>query len=64
MKGCDFELLVRLLDGDLDLDGKLEVLCHLDQCTNCRDAIYQISRDRDKDLFVFRPYREPKMVER
>jgi anti-sigma factor RsiW len=59
MESCDFELLVRLLDDDLDLDSKLEVLSHLDQCTTCRDAVYQISRDRDGGFFIYRPYREP-----
>jgi len=52
MKCCDFETLVRLLDKQLDLDGKIEVLCHLDTCAICREAIYQISRERDVGLFV------------
>jgi len=62
MKSCDFEDLVRLLDKELKLDDELEVLCHLDWCQTCRDAVYQISRDRDGDFFVYRPYREPKVV--
>jgi len=55
---CSFEKLVQYLDKHLDIDGQLEVLCHLDTCFNCREAIYHICRDRDADLFIHRPYRE------
>lgn len=57
MTGCNFERLVQLLDKQLDLDAKLEVFDHLDRCDNCRDAVYQISRDRDSAFFIYRPYR-------
>ena len=56
MTECNFEKLVKFLDKQLDLDAKLEILDHLDRCENCRDAVYQISRDRDKDLFVYRSF--------
>jgi hypothetical protein len=56
MTGCNFEKLVQLLDKRLDVDGKLEVLDHLDHCDICRDAVYHISRDRDANLFIYRPY--------
>ena len=55
---CDIAKLVAYLDKQLDLDGQLDVLLHLDACNNCRDAVYYLWRDRDADLFVFRPYRE------
>ncbi len=45
-----------LLNKQLDLDGKLEVLDHLDMCETCRDMIYQLSRNRDKAFFVYKPY--------
>ena len=64
MKTCDFEKLVMFLDKQLDLDGKLDVLDHLDHCEICRDAIYHISRDRDANLFVYRPYKAEKVLSR
>ena len=62
MNACSFQKLVMLLDRKLDLDEKLEVLGHLDSCKICRDAVYQISRDRDESFFVRRPYHVEKIV--
>ena len=62
MNACSFKKLVQLLDKQLTLDDKLEVLGHLDTCAICRDAIYQISRDRDEAFFVKRPYNVEKVV--
>jgi hypothetical protein len=62
MTACSFKNLVQLLDKQLSLDDKLEVLDHLDTCAICRDAIYQISRDRDEAFFVKRPYNVEKVV--
>ena len=62
MGACSFKKLVLLLDKKLGLDEKLEVLGHLQSCTICRDAIYQISRDRDEALFIRRPYNVGKNV--
>ena len=55
MKGCSFEKLVQLLDKKLDLNGKIELFDHLDRCDNCREAVYQIARDRDRDFFTSPP---------
>lgn len=57
MSACSFKKLVQLLDKQLDLNEKLEVLTHLDSCTICREAVYQISRDRDETYFIYRPYK-------
>lgn len=62
MNACSFQNLVLLLDNKLDLDEKLEVLDHLDTCKICRDAVYQISHDRDEALFIHRPNRIEKIV--
>jgi hypothetical protein len=62
MSACSFKKLVQLLDKQLELDDKLEVLSHLQSCGICRDAVYQISRDRDEKLFVHRPYNVEKHV--
>jgi len=62
MEGCSFKKLVQLLDKQLDLDEKLDVLNHLDTCKICRDAVYQISRDRDEAYFIHRPYNVEKNV--
>ena len=62
MSTCSFKKLVLLLDKKLDLDERLEVLDHLQSCTICRDAIYQISHDRDEALFIHRPYNVDKNV--
>jgi hypothetical protein len=62
MSACSFKKLVQLLDKQLDLDEKLEVLSHLESCGICRDAVYQISRDRDEGFFIHRPYNVEKNV--
>jgi predicted anti-sigma-YlaC factor YlaD len=62
MTACSFTKLVQLLDKQLNLDQRLEVLEHLDSCKICRDAVYQISRDRDEAFFVHRPYNVEKNV--
>ena len=62
MSACSFTKLVQLLDKKLGLDEKLEVFSHLETCTICRDAVYQISRDRDEALFIHRPYKVDKNV--
>ncbi len=59
---CSFEKLVRYLDKQLNLDQRLELLDHLDRCDTCREAIYQIARDRDSELFVYRPYNADKIM--
>ena len=64
MKTCNFEKLVLFLDKQLDVDEKLAVLDHLDHCDICRDAIFHISRDRDADLFIFRPLKSEKTLTR
>ena len=62
MTGCSFQKLVQLLDKQLDLDEKLEVLNHIESCRICRDAVYQISRDRDEAFFIHRPYNVEKNI--
>lgn len=62
MSACSFQKLVQLLDKKLGLDEKLEVLEHVNSCQICRDAVYQISRDRDDSLFIRRPYKIEKHV--
>ena len=64
MKSCNFEKLVAFLDKQLTVDEKLDVLDHLDHCGICRDAVFHISRDRDANLFVFRPYKAEKVLAR
>ncbi len=56
MEKCRVESLTQLLFGKLDLDARLEVLEHLDQCQACREAIFELSRARDAALFIHRPY--------
>ena len=54
IKTCSFEQLVLFLNMQLDLDKQLEVYDHLDQCDICRDAVYQLSRDQDGAILLFR----------
>jgi hypothetical protein len=61
MNTCSFKKLVMLLDKKLNLDERLEILSHLDSCKICRDAVYQISHDRDEAYFVHRPYNVKKI---
>jgi len=62
MSTCSFQKLVQLLDKQLNLDEKLEVLTHLESCTICRDTVYQLARDRDERLFIRRPFHIKKNV--
>ncbi len=50
---CSFNRLLQLLDKLLEVDEQLDIYDHLDQCKICRDTIYQLSRDRDKALFIY-----------
>jgi predicted anti-sigma-YlaC factor YlaD len=61
---CSFNRLLRLVNKKLDLDEQLEVYDHLDRCGICRDAVCQISRDRDKAFFIYRAYRVKPSVRR
>jgi anti-sigma factor RsiW len=45
------------MDKQLDLDAKLELLEHLDSCDTCWETLYQLSKDRDAGLFLYRPYK-------
>ena len=62
MMACSFGKLLKLLDKQLDLDGQIDVLLHLDECDTCRDAVYQIALDRDEALLTRRPYSVEKNV--
>jgi len=64
MTACSFIKLVQLLDKQLNLDERLDVLDHLDSCRVCRDAVYHISHDRDEAFFIHRPYNVEKHVAR
>ena len=56
MEKCRVESLTQLLSDKLDLDARLEVLGHLDECQACREAFFELSRARDASFFVRRPY--------
>ena len=64
MSACNFNQLLRFANKQLDVDGQLEIFGHLDRCDICRDAIYQLSRDRDEALFAHRAYRTKPSVRR
>jgi hypothetical protein len=57
MSPCSFNLLLQFTNRQLDLDGRLEAYDHLDRCDICRDAVYQLSRDRDEAFFIHRAHR-------
>jgi len=57
MSTCSFDRLLQFCNKNLDLDGQLEIYGHLDRCNICRDAIYQLSRDRDEAFHIHRAYR-------
>jgi hypothetical protein len=56
MSACSFDRLLHFVDKKLDLNGELDVYDHLDRCDICRDAVYQLSRDRDDSLFIHPAY--------
>lgn len=53
MSACNFEYLLQFVDNQLDPDKQLEIYDHLDRCDICRDALFQISRDRKMLLFFY-----------
>jgi hypothetical protein len=59
---CSFDKLVHLVDKQLCVDDQLRLFSHLDSCSICRDAVYQISRDRDSSFFLYRTYNVRKHV--
>ncbi len=54
MGDCSLQRLGQLLDKKLNLNARIEAYDHLDKCRDCREAIYFISHDRDRALFVYR----------
>ena len=54
---CDLEKLKLLLNKKLDLEENLDLFDHLDKCDSCRTMIYSLSRDRDKNFLIYRPYK-------
>ncbi len=56
MAACSFKKLLQLLDKQLNLDERLQMLEHLRSCSICRDAVYQIVRDRDEAFFIRCPF--------
>jgi hypothetical protein len=57
MSTCSFDRLLRFYNKNVDLDEQLEIYGHLDRCSICRDAIYQLSRDGNEAFYVDRAYR-------
>jgi predicted anti-sigma-YlaC factor YlaD len=53
MSACNFEYLLEFVNNQLDPDKQLEVYDHLNRCDICRDAVYQISRDLNRALFIY-----------
>ena len=53
MSACNFEYLLEFVNNQLDPDKQLEVYGHLYRCDICRDAVYQISRDLNRALFIY-----------
>jgi hypothetical protein len=53
----NYETLARLLvkkkRKGMNIKAILEVFGHLDECSICREAIYQISHDQDSRLFIY-----------
>lgn len=61
MSACSFDRLLQLVNKQLDLDGQLEVYNHLERCDICRDAVHQLSRERDRAFFIYRTRRVLRM---
>ena len=55
MTSCNFEKLVSLLNTQLTLDARIEVLNHLDECGICNEAFCSLVRDRDEAFFIAAP---------
>ena len=64
MSECSFNRLLQLINKKLDLNGQLEVHEHLDRCSICREAVYQLSRERDEASFIYRARRVKPSIRR
>lgn len=44
IKNCDRQQLAGFLRNQLDEDDKLDFLFHLDNCTNCWEEVYNVTK--------------------
>ncbi|MDM7996954.1 MAG: zf-HC2 domain-containing protein [Acidobacteriota bacterium] len=49
---CDFDKLWLYLNNKLDAKAQMEILEHLSKCEICCQAICQVARDHEADLFI------------
>jgi anti-sigma factor RsiW len=57
MSACSFDRLLKFVNKQLNPDRHLEVYDHLDRCDICRDAVYQLGRERDEAFLIYRGHR-------
>jgi hypothetical protein len=63
MNACSFSQLLPFVNRQLDLEGYLKVCDHLKSCDICRDAVHQLSQDRDESAYINRTHgRKPSLV--
>ena len=56
MNVCSFSRLLQFVDRQLDLEGFLKACDHLKSCDICRDAVQQLSHDRDESAYINRTH--------
>jgi hypothetical protein len=49
---CNFDKLWRFLNKDLEPAGRAEVISHMEKCEICREAVYNLARDRAAEYFL------------
>lgn len=59
---CNYNKLAKFIEGHLDLNDKLEILFHLENCTACFDEVYKLRKMQDEKYFVKKKFNLEKMV--
>lgn len=55
---CNYNRLVKFLEKKLDIDQRLEILSHLETCSDCFDELYKLRRMKDSKHFIYKAFDE------
>lgn len=51
---CNYNKLSDFVENKLDIDSRLEILEHLEQCSHCFDEVYKLKKMRDGRHFIYK----------
>jgi hypothetical protein len=50
---CNFKTITKFIENKLDLNDKLDLLLHLDDCILCFNEIYRLKKAQDERFFRY-----------